>query len=155
MISAMVPPLWPALERRCTNHLCIALRVFICLSEKRGEVSNISAARCGHRRRPSWYFNYRKFRWSPDIIKIGVSPWPALRIPWKIFGKDGTSFYAHTFQIGASHKKDHSFQKETWHFGLQSSVTTSFRLGKKFMVNNHGYTLGLIFWPISGIICYI
>ena len=42
--------------------------------------------------------------------------------------KFGTSFDAHTFQIGASHKKDHSFQKEMRHFGLQSSVTRSFHL---------------------------
>ena len=57
------------------------------LSEKWGEVSNISPVRCGHRRRPRWYFNYREFRWSLDFIKIGVCPWRALKTPGKFLGK--------------------------------------------------------------------
>ena len=57
------------------------------LSEKRGEVSNISATRCGHKRRPSWYFNYWEFRWSPDFIKTGLCPWRALTTPGNFFGK--------------------------------------------------------------------
>ena len=80
--------------------------------------------------------------------EIDVSPWRALRIPWNFFGKDGKNFDAHTVQIGTSHKKDHSFQKEARHFGLQSSLTTSIRL-EFFTVNNHIYALGLIFWPTS------
>lgn len=79
--------------QRCTDHLCVALWVFIRLFEKRGEVSNISAARCGHWRRPSWYFNYRKFRWSSDIIKIDVCLWSAHMTPWKKFGKVWHKFW--------------------------------------------------------------
>ena len=91
--------------------MCVALCVFIRLFEKRGEVSNISAVRCGHWRRPSWYFNYRKFRWSSDIIKIDVCPWRGLTTPWKKLVKFGTSFDDRSFQTGASHMTDHGFPK--------------------------------------------
>ena len=123
-------PLLSASQRRCTDHLCVALWVFICLFKKRGEVSNISAARCGHWRRPSWYFNYRKFRWSSDIIKIDVCPWRSLMTPWKKLVKFGTSFDDCAFQTGASHMKDHGFQKEMCQFKLLWPLTSSFGLIK-------------------------
>ena len=62
---------------------------FVCfhsLSKELKDFSNISDGRCGHRRRSCWYFNYRKCRWSPKIMKTGVSPWRALKTPWKFFG---------------------------------------------------------------------
>ena len=81
------------------------------LSEKWGEFSNISAVRCSHRLRPSLYFNYKKFRWSLKIMKIGLWPWCSLTTPWKKLVKFGTSFDDRSFQTGASHMKDHGFSK--------------------------------------------
>jgi len=69
--------------------------------------------------------------------------------------KFGTSFDDRSFQIGASHMKDHGFQKETCQFKLLWPVTSSFGLIKISMVRNHHYTMGLIFWWISGIVSYI
>ena len=69
--------------------------------------------------------------------------------------KFGTSFDDHSLKTRASHKKDHGFQKETCQFKLQWPVTSSFGLIKISTVRNHNYTTGLIFWRISGIICYI
>ena len=69
--------------------------------------------------------------------------------------KFGTSFDDRSFQIGASHMKDHGFQKETCQFKLLWPVTSSFGLIKISMVRNHHYTTGLIFWRISGIVSYI
>ena len=133
----------------------MSLCEFSLISEKRGKTSNSSAAGCGQRRRPCWYFNYRKFRWSPDIIKINVCPWRALTTPWKKLVKFGTSFDDRSFQTGASHMKDHGFQKETCQFKLLWPMTSSFGLIKISMVHNHDYATGLIFWRISGIVSYI
>ena len=69
--------------------------------------------------------------------------------------KFGTSFDDRSFQTGASHMKDHGFQKETCQFKLQWPVTSSFGLIKISTVRNHHYTTGLIFWRISGIVSYI
>ena len=69
--------------------------------------------------------------------------------------KFGTSFDDRSFQTGASHMKDHGFQKETCQFKLLWPVTSSFGLIKFFTVRNHHYTTGLIFWCISGIVSYI
>jgi hypothetical protein len=66
--------------------------------------------------------------------------------------KFGASLDDRSLEIGASHKNDHSFQKETWQFELQSPVTSSFRLEFFSTVRNHYYTLGLIFWHISGLL---
>ncbi len=51
--------------------------------------------------------------------------------------KFGTSFDDRSFQTGASHMKDHGFQKETCQFKLQWLVTSSFGLRKISMVRNH------------------
>ena len=59
--------------------------------------------------------------------------------------KFGTSFDDRSFQIGASHMKDHRFQKKTCQFKLQWPVTSSFGLIKISTVRNHHYTTGLIF----------
>ena len=59
--------------------------------------------------------------------------------------KFGTSFDDHSFQTGASHKKDDGFQKETCQFKLQWPVTSPFGLIKISTVRNHHYTTGLIF----------
>ena len=59
--------------------------------------------------------------------------------------KFGTSFYDRSFQTGASHMKDHGFQKEMCQFKLLWPVTSSFGLIKISMVCNHHYTTGLIF----------
>ena len=126
------------------------------LPEKWGEVSNISAARCGHWRRPSWYFNYRKFRWSPDIIQIDVCPWRALTTPGIFLVKFGTGFDDRSFQTGASHMKDHGFPKGD--VSIQTPAAGDFIVWphKNFpTVHNHHYTTGLIFWRISGIVSYI
>ena len=69
--------------------------------------------------------------------------------------KFGTSFDDRSFQTGASHMKDHGFQKETCQFKLLWPVTSSFGLIKISTVRNHHYTTGLIFWRISGIVSYI
>ena len=69
--------------------------------------------------------------------------------------KFGTSFDDRSFQTGASHKKDHGFQKKTCQFKLKCPVTSSFGLIKIPTVRNHHYTTGLIFWHISGIVSYI
>ena len=69
--------------------------------------------------------------------------------------KFGTSFDDRSFQTGASHMKDHGFQKETCQFKLQWPVTSSFGLIKIFTVRNHHYTTGLICWRISGLVCYM
>ena len=75
--------------------------------------------------------------------------------PWGIFFvKFGTSSDDCSFQTRASHMKDHGFQKETCQFKLQWLMTSSFGLIKKFMVCDHHYTTGSIFWRILGIICY-
>ena len=59
--------------------------------------------------------------------------------------KFGTSFDDRSFQTGASHMKDHGFQKETRQFKLQRSVTSSFGLIKISMIHIHHYTMDLIF----------
>jgi hypothetical protein len=46
----------------------------------------------------------------------------------KILVKFGTSLDDRSLETRASHKKDHSFQKETWQFELQLLATSSFRL---------------------------
>ena len=69
--------------------------------------------------------------------------------------KSGTSFDDRSFQTGASHMKDHGFQKETCQFKLMWTVTSSFGLIKISTVCNHHYATGLIFWRISGIVSYI
>ena len=69
--------------------------------------------------------------------------------------KFGTSFNDRSFQTGASHMKDHGFQKETCQFKLQWPVTSSFGLIKISTVRNHHYTTGLFFWRISSIVSYI
>ena len=69
--------------------------------------------------------------------------------------KFGTSFDDRSSQTGASHMKDHGFQKETCQFKLLWPVTSSFGLIKISTVRNHHYTTGLIFWRISGIVSYI
>ena len=46
-------------------------------------------------------------------------------------------------------------KKATRHFGLQIVSYYIVPPRKKFIVNNRGYTLGLIFWPISGLVCYL
>ena len=59
--------------------------------------------------------------------------------------KFGTSFDDRSMETGASHKKDHGFQKETCQFKLQWPVTSSFGLIKISTARNHHYTTGLIF----------
>jgi hypothetical protein len=75
--------------------------------------------------------------------------------PMDFFCKVGTSFDDRSLETRASHKKDHSFQKEKWQFKLQWPVTSSFRLIKISTVRNHHYTTGLISWRVSGLVCYI
>ena len=69
--------------------------------------------------------------------------------------KFGTSFDDRSFQTGASHMKDHGFQKETCQFKLLWPLTSSFGHINISTVRNHHYTTGLIFWRISGIVSYI
>jgi hypothetical protein len=57
--------------------------------------------------------------------------------------KFGTSYDDRSLETRASHKKDHSLQKEMWQFELQSSVTASFCLEIFSTICNRHYTLGL------------
>ena len=88
-------------------------------------------------------------------MKIDVGLWRALTTPLKKLVKFGTSFDDRSFQTGASHMKDHGFQKETCQFKLQWPMTSSFGLLKISTLQNQHYTTGLIFWRISGIVSYI
>ena len=148
-------PLLSAWQRRCTDHLCIALWVFIRLFEKRGEVSNISAARCSHWHRPSWYFNHRKFRWSSDIIKVNVCLWRALMTPWKKIGKVWQKFWWSLVPNRSISHEGSWFPKGD--VSIETPVAGDFIVcpHKISMVHNHHYTMGLIFWRISGIVSYI
>ena len=98
-------------QRRSKKSFVCRFACFHSLSKQWEEFSNISDARCGHRRRSCWYFNYRKCRWSLKITKIGVSPWHALKTRGKILVKFGTSYDDRSLGTRASHKKDHGFQK--------------------------------------------
>ena len=141
-------PLLSAYQRRCTDHLCVALWVFIRLFEKRGEVSNISAARCGHWRRPSWGVRTS----SKSMCTCGVLSRPR----FKKLVKFGTSFDDRSFQTGASHMKDHGFPKGD--MSIQTPVAGDIIVWphKNFpTVRNHQYTTCLIFWRIWGIISHI
>ena len=53
--------------------MCVLARSFVCrfanfhlLCEKQEKTSNSSAAGCGQRRRPCWYFNFKKCIYSPE-----------------------------------------------------------------------------------------
>ena len=91
------------------------------------------------------------FRTSSKTCACGVLSRPH----GKKLVKFGTSFDDRSFQTGASHMKDHGFQKETCQFKLLWPVTSSFGLIKISTVSNHHYTTSLIFWRISGIVSYI
>ena len=137
------------------DHLCVVLRVFIhCVrnGNKLQIVRPQGAARGVGLVGILISGNAYRVR---KITKIIVSLSCALMIAWKKFGKVWHKFwcshlpYRSISQEGSQFPKGDAALQTPNHQLLHRSTL------KKIMVNNHGYTLGLIFQPILGLVLYV